>query len=312
MDLVEFLRRQGEKLLPSGREKRLASDHSITVRGSRWYDHAEEKGGGPISFMRKFYGLTYPEAVMQLLTEEQGVPYEPARKQKRAEKKAFALPPASPNMVRPAAVKTVLGIAASNIPFEALSEGVQSAFVRMTGNAGFIFPNENGDHSVTVRGNRWYDHAAEQGGGPVSFLQKFYRLSYPEAVTRLLSGEQGVRYDSTQHGTSEVDGLMQIVVLNGTLTETEQDAYIKQVTARCPISRLRNWFWMFRRNMWMSTTRSTVFVSFGRGTSAAVKTKRVQEDQKPCYPGGGKTGRFGRESCTSGAGGGCFCAKQAS
>ena len=29
---------------------------------------------------------------------------------------------------------------------------------------------------------------------------------------------------------------MQIVVLNGTLTEAEQDAYIKQVTARCPIS----------------------------------------------------------------------------
>ncbi len=87
-------------MIPSGREKRLSSDHSITVRGSRWYDHAEEKGGGPISFMRKFYGLTYPEAVMQLLTEEQGVPYEPARKQKRAEKKAFALPPASPNMRR--------------------------------------------------------------------------------------------------------------------------------------------------------------------------------------------------------------------
>lgn len=29
---------------------------------------------------------------------------------------------------------------------------------------------------------------------------------------------------------------MQIVVLNGTLTEAEQDDYIKQVTARCPIS----------------------------------------------------------------------------
>ena len=34
VDLVEFLRRQGEKLIPSGRDKRLASDHSITVRGS--------------------------------------------------------------------------------------------------------------------------------------------------------------------------------------------------------------------------------------------------------------------------------------
>ena len=28
---------------------------------------------------------------------------------------------------------------------------------------------------------------------------------------------------------------MQVVVLNGSLTEAEQDEYIKQVTARCPI-----------------------------------------------------------------------------
>lgn len=33
VDLEDFLSRQGEKLLRSGREKRLASDHSITVRG---------------------------------------------------------------------------------------------------------------------------------------------------------------------------------------------------------------------------------------------------------------------------------------
>ena len=46
VDLVEFLRRQGEKLLPSGREKRLASDHSITVNGNRWYDHSAQQGGG--------------------------------------------------------------------------------------------------------------------------------------------------------------------------------------------------------------------------------------------------------------------------
>ena len=33
VDLEEFLLRQGEKLIKSGREKRLASDHSVTVRG---------------------------------------------------------------------------------------------------------------------------------------------------------------------------------------------------------------------------------------------------------------------------------------
>lgn len=98
VDLEQFLLRQGEKLIPSGREKRLASDHSITVRGNHWYDHAEEKGGGPVSFMRKFYGLTYPEAVTRLLGGE--LPYEPVRQQTQKEKKTFALPPASPNMRR--------------------------------------------------------------------------------------------------------------------------------------------------------------------------------------------------------------------
>ena len=39
VDLVEYLRRQGEKLIRSGRDKRLASDHSITVRGNEWFDH---------------------------------------------------------------------------------------------------------------------------------------------------------------------------------------------------------------------------------------------------------------------------------
>ena len=33
VDLEEFLLRQGEKLIKSGREKRLASDHSVTVHG---------------------------------------------------------------------------------------------------------------------------------------------------------------------------------------------------------------------------------------------------------------------------------------
>ena len=73
VDLAEFLRQRGEKLLPSGREKRLASDRSITIRGSEWYDHEEHEGGNAISFVRKHYGLSYPEAVEELLAE--GVPH---------------------------------------------------------------------------------------------------------------------------------------------------------------------------------------------------------------------------------------------
>ena len=100
VDLEQFLLRQGEKLLPSGFEKRLASDHSVTIRGNHWYDHAEERGGGPVSFLRKFYGLTYPEAVTRLLDGEQGKAFEPVERNKHREKKEFSLPPASSNMRR--------------------------------------------------------------------------------------------------------------------------------------------------------------------------------------------------------------------
>lgn len=39
VDLEDFLLRRGERLIPSGHDKRLASDHSVTIRGSEWYDH---------------------------------------------------------------------------------------------------------------------------------------------------------------------------------------------------------------------------------------------------------------------------------
>lgn len=121
VDLAEFLRRQGEKLIPSGRDRRLASDHSITVRGSQWYDHASEEGGGAISFVQNFYDLTYPEAVTRLLGGEQGVVYEPARKQMEEEPKEFALPPANPTMRR---------VYAYLLKQRLISRDVLNAFVR--------------------------------------------------------------------------------------------------------------------------------------------------------------------------------------
>ena len=66
VDLEDFLRERGETLLSSGKDKRLASDHSVTIRGNAWYDHAEEKGGYAISFVQKHYRLSYAEAVTML------------------------------------------------------------------------------------------------------------------------------------------------------------------------------------------------------------------------------------------------------
>lgn len=100
VDLADFLHRQGEKLLPSGRDKRLASDHSITIRGNRWYDHACEKGGCSIDFVRMFYDKSFPDAVTMLLGGEQGQAYRPGKVQEQEPPKPFALPEAHSNMRR--------------------------------------------------------------------------------------------------------------------------------------------------------------------------------------------------------------------
>lgn len=100
VDLVEFLRRQGEKLIRSGPEYRMSSDHSITVQGSEWYDHETRRGGGPISFVQNYFGISYPEAVTRLLDGEHGQAYEAAHRKKEAPKKEFIQPPAGCGMRR--------------------------------------------------------------------------------------------------------------------------------------------------------------------------------------------------------------------
>ncbi len=100
VDLEEFLRCRGEKLLVSGREKRLASDHSITIRGCEWYDHAEERGGRAVSFVQRFYGLSYPEAVSMLLGGDLGTVYPSAADRVEVPPKPFELPPMHSDMRR--------------------------------------------------------------------------------------------------------------------------------------------------------------------------------------------------------------------
>lgn len=96
VDLEYFLRQRGEKLLSSGRDKRLASDHSVTIRGCQWFDHDSRQGGNSISFVRFFYNRTYPEAVTMLLDEM----YPCAPKAAEEPPKPFALPPVHSDMRR--------------------------------------------------------------------------------------------------------------------------------------------------------------------------------------------------------------------
>lgn len=137
VDLVEFLRRQGEKLIRSGPEYRMTSDHSITVRGSEWYDHAAKEGGGPISFLQNYFGLSYPEAVTRLLDGEQGQVYEPAQKKKEEPPKEFVLPPAGKEMRR---------LYAYLLKKRHIDREVLTAFVR----AGLIYEDANYHNAVFI------------------------------------------------------------------------------------------------------------------------------------------------------------------
>ena len=97
VDLAEFLRRRGEKLLRSGWEFRLGSRHRITVRGSEWYDHAARQGGRAVSFLQTYYGMSY-QAAMEALLGDAELP--PARQRAEEEPRPFALPPPSRDMRR--------------------------------------------------------------------------------------------------------------------------------------------------------------------------------------------------------------------
>lgn len=100
IDPEELLRRNGEKLLPSGREKRLESDHSITVHGNRWFDHAAEQGGYALSFVRRHYGLSFAEGMKLLLGEDGQRPLPMAASKPAKESKPFALPEPAGSMRR--------------------------------------------------------------------------------------------------------------------------------------------------------------------------------------------------------------------
>jgi len=99
VDLEQLLLRQGERLIPAGREKRLESNHSVTIRGNCWYDHAEEKGGCAIDFVRMHYQMSFSEAVAFLLSQNGAAPLVQSD-QKEAAKKPLILPEANHDIRR--------------------------------------------------------------------------------------------------------------------------------------------------------------------------------------------------------------------
>ena len=107
VDLEEFLRMRGEKLERVGREHKLiycdssGRHDSITLRGSTWFDHKNQVGGGAIKFMQEFYDMDFQTAVQELLGQTvTPLSHSPPKVSAKEEKKEFRLPEANTNMHR--------------------------------------------------------------------------------------------------------------------------------------------------------------------------------------------------------------------
>ena len=109
VDLVSFLQLRGEKLERVGKEHKLiytdasGKHDSITICGNRWYDHKNQVGGGPVKFLREHYGMSYQEAMLELLGGERATALEivsPKNEKQNICKKEFKLPDANDDMRR--------------------------------------------------------------------------------------------------------------------------------------------------------------------------------------------------------------------
>ncbi len=108
VDLAEFLRMRGERLERAGREYKLiysdisGKHDSITMSGSRWFDHKNQVGGGAIKFMQYYYDMDFPTAVQELLGQRATpLSHAPPKAVVHEEKKKeFKLPEANENMHR--------------------------------------------------------------------------------------------------------------------------------------------------------------------------------------------------------------------
>ena len=107
VDLEQFLRMRGEKLERVGIEHKLiyydgsGRHDSITLRGSTWFDHKNQVGGGAIKFMQEFYDMDFQTAVQELLGRTvTPLSHSPPKAIAKEEKKEFKLPEANANMHR--------------------------------------------------------------------------------------------------------------------------------------------------------------------------------------------------------------------
>lgn len=98
---MQLLRGQYQELKRSGSEFEWRDGSGkVTIRGNEWYHQYEKVGGDAISFVRRFYDKTFPEAMDFLLGENRVVIAVSRSEKEKKEKPPFVLPHKNDNMRR--------------------------------------------------------------------------------------------------------------------------------------------------------------------------------------------------------------------
>lgn len=92
-DLAAFLLARGETVTRKGRQA-LWEKRQVWIDGGKWYSYYDTVGGYATDFVRRYFGLSFSDAVRELLGETVSVPVPSVK----PEKKSLVLPERNPTM----------------------------------------------------------------------------------------------------------------------------------------------------------------------------------------------------------------------
>lgn len=103
-DIVSYLLSHGETVRKTGREHTWDSPSGkVSINGSQWYSQYEQTGGGPVGFVQKFFGKSFPDAVRDLLGADTPTATgsgQPQKREREKTQKELILPPKNADMRR--------------------------------------------------------------------------------------------------------------------------------------------------------------------------------------------------------------------
>lgn len=70
VDFVDYLKLRGESVIKSGNEFRWKQHDSVMIDHNLWFRHSERQRGNAIDFLIKFYNMTFPKAMEELIREK--------------------------------------------------------------------------------------------------------------------------------------------------------------------------------------------------------------------------------------------------